>query len=257
MAWIKEIRNFIGERTKAWKAQGWAGNTVPPDERRICKQAEEIGIRLFERIDIPAEYWRNSAAELERTVQRIEIDPEMQSAAHNWPQMSENDQKAVLQRAVNMMAEAQTQSVPLNIFPGTVSWVGGVAFEGNSPADHRKRPDTYQIELNRDAAIGLTKDFARAIKCALHEQIHIKQSNYAYAYCMGQLPEMFNDAARYFILQPEVYVPSWLSSSMNMAQPCEKEALVATNSTRLLAVSSPSRNGKSNLVKTGRKPAPA
>jgi hypothetical protein len=145
MAWIKEIRNFIGERTNAWKAQGWAGDTAPLDERRICKQAEEIGIRLFERINIPTEYWRNSAAELERTVQRIEIDPEMQAAAHNWPQMSENDQKAVLQRAVNMMAEEQTQSVPLNIFPGTVSWVRGAAFEGNSPADYRKRPDTYQI----------------------------------------------------------------------------------------------------------------
>ncbi len=82
---------------------------------------------------------------------------------------------------------------------------------------------------------GMGKGFSYAIKCALHEQIHVKQSNYAHAYHMNRLPSSFNDVARYFIQQPETYTPSHRSERLYRAQACEREAFMATNSVKYLA----------------------
>ena len=234
MQMVEDIRNFIGEREDAWHAKGWVGETVPLDERRNFQQAEEIGLKLFEGIGIPADYWRNSEIELERTLQRIEDDADMQMAARNWPQMSREEQRIILQKAVTVMAEEQTKQAGMKIVPGTVGWVEGAAFEGNSSADYKDSPQDYKIELNSDKET-LTEDFSSAIKCTLHEQIHVKQSNYAHAYRVSQLPSAFNDAARYFIRQPDAYVPPWRSDRLYEAQPCEREALMATRSARSLS----------------------
>ncbi len=156
MRMVRDIRTFIGARQDAWHAKGWAGEALPPDERRIVQQAEEIGIKLFDGMGIPASYWRNSEAELNETLQRLEVDPEMRTAARQWSRMSRDEQRVVLQKAVAVMAEEQTKRAPVKIFPGIVDWVEGASFEGNSSADYKDPPEGYKIELNGDERTGCT-----------------------------------------------------------------------------------------------------
>ncbi|HAJ90038.1 MAG TPA: hypothetical protein DCM27_03340 [Rhodospirillaceae bacterium] len=64
-------------------------------------------------------------------------------------------------------------------------WVENAPFEGNSSADYKESPKTYAIELNSDEDIAFITNFDRAIKCALHEQTHVKQSNSAHSFMLA------------------------------------------------------------------------
>lgn len=237
MRMVTDIRDFIGIRRDIWHAQGWAGDTVPPIERRAFEQAEEIGIRLFQGMGIPADYWLNSEAELARTLQRIADDSVMQQAARDWSTMTREAKMVALQAAVIIMAEEQSRHTPFRIHAGKLNWVENVPYQGNTSADYKELPQTYVIDLNYSDDADLRNDFDSAIKCALHEQTHIKQINYAHAWHVDSLPAAFNQLAQYFIHQPEAYVPSWRSDRLFAAQPCEQEALMATRSARVFILS--------------------
>lgn len=236
MQMVQDIRNFIGQKKDEWHAQGWDDEAIPPDQHKIFRQAEDIGLKLYAGMGISAEYWKKSTIELEVALKRISNDPEIQAAAHHWPDIPRDEQQGILQKAVYIMAEEQTKQAGIGILPGTVRWVEDAPFEGNSSADYKESPKTYAIELNSDEDIEFITNFDRAIKCALHEQTHVKQSNYAHSYYVGTLPSAFNDVARYLVRQPDAYVPAWRSDRLNAAQPCEKEALMATQNTQNLCI---------------------
>jgi hypothetical protein len=229
MQMIKNIRNYIGMLRDSWARSGYSDDQIPAAEKDNLEQAEKIGIKIFEGMGFPSTYWDNCQIELERTKNLIQQDLVIQFASQNWGALSLVEKKLILQKAVNIFASEQSKLSPIKIMAGQIEWVENVSFEGNSPADFKQSPNTYKIELNSDKNCQLESNFYLALKCSLHEQIHVKNTCYAHAYYIDQLPMSFNNVGIYFTLQPEIYIPSFRSNRLWAAQLGEREALGANS----------------------------